>query len=644
MTAPRIVLIAAAASLALLAAILPPPAHGAASAWSVNDPSQVRLITASKVAPTTGEMWMGLQFRLKPGWHVYWKNSGDAGYPPAITFQPADVLGKPEILWPAPQRFDLPGGLVAFGYEKEVVYPIRARLQPAAAPTPTPSPTPDPQSSNTQPNTLPNTLRITADLDYLVCQADCIPFRYTLTLDQPMGIPAQADPETATLLQTALERLPKAVGIMTGVTTEVALDTSLPTAPDLEIRVRGARANAGTDLFLETNDALEAGRPRMRLVPDGVVFHVVMKPKEANKPLPAHTPIAWTVTHLEAKGQPFSLEARRDVEVSGGVGGLPTGGSPQPPASRERLARLLLSAFLGGALLNLMPPVLALLLAELFVLRAGERGRVREGAAAAATGTVGAAWLVALLAVAAHRAGLPAGWGAQLQEPVLVAFLAVLSAVVALNLWGVVEFPLAPVRSAGASGTSRHLLAGLLATPLALAWPVPQLREPLSYALGRGPATVTAIFAVAGFGLALPYLLLAVVPALLRVFPAPGISGEAGGWLPRLREGLGFLAAAGAFWVLYALSHQVSAEGIAFIELALLAMSLLAWLRHREGSGRTFRAVLAVGLLACAAGALWLADHNRLVPRARSAASLPTTPSIPTTGTNNPIPGGKKNA
>lgn len=642
MTAPRIVLIAAAASLTLLAA--PRASQGAASAWSVNDPSQVRLITAAKVAPITGEMWMGLQFRLKPGWHVYWKNSGDAGYPPAVTFQPEDVLGKPEIQWPAPQRFDLPGGLVAFGYEKEVIYPIRARLQPATAPTPAPTPSPTPAAQGA-PNTLPNTLKITADLDYLVCQADCIPFRYTLTLDQPVGIPALPDPETAALLQSALERLPKGVGemagVMAGVTTEVALDASPSALPDLEIRVRGARADAKTDLFLESNDALEAGRPRMKVVSDGVVFHVAMKPKEANKPLPAHTPIAWTVTNLEAKGHPFSLEARRDVEVSGGVAGPATGSSPQPPASRERLARLLLSAFLGGALLNLMPPVLALLLAELFVLRAGERGKVREGAAAAATGIVGAAWLVALLAVAAHRSGLPAGWGTQLQEPVLVAFLAVLSALVALNLWGVVEVPLVSPDSAGSigtSGTGRHLLAGLVAMPLALAWPVPQLREPVSYALGRGPATVTAVFAVAGFGLALPYLLLAVVPALLRTFPIPA---SAGGWLPRVREGLGFLAGAGAFWVLYALSHQVSAEGIAFIELTLLAMSLLAWLRHREGGGRTFRAVLAVGLLACAAGALWLADHNRLAPRAWPAAPLPTTL---TTGPNNLIPGGKKNA
>jgi suppressor for copper-sensitivity B len=632
MTTPKIIPLPAVVTLALLAALAPRPALGAASAWSINDQSQVRLVTASKVATRTGEMWMGLQFRLKPGWHVYWKNSGDAGYPPAVTFQPADVLGKPEILWPAPLRFNLPGGLVAFGYENEVVYPVRAQLQPAAASTPSSSP----QGKSAEPaaGAAPETLKIIADLDYLVCQVDCVPFRYTLTLDQPVGDRPEPDPEIAPLVQAALGRLPKTMGELAGVITEVSLDAGLTTGPDLEVRVRGARAETGkTDLFLETNDALEAGRPRMKVVPDGVVFHVAMKPRETNKPLPARTPIAWTVTNLVANGRTFSLEARRDVEVSTGIAGPPAGNAPQPPVSRERLARLLLSALLGGALLNLMPPVLALLLAELFVLRAGERERVREGAAAAATGIVGSAWLVAVLAIIAQRAGgLPAGWGAQRQEPVLAAFLAVLSAVVALNLWGVVEVPLAPATSsvaAAAAGTGRHLLAGLFATPLALAWPVPLLQEPVSYALGRGPATVAAVLAVVGFGLAFPYLLLAALPALARALPAPG------GWLPRVREGLGFLAGTGAFWVLYALSRQVSPEGIAFIELALLAMALLAWLRHREGSGRTLRAVLAVGLLACAAGALWLADHNRLIPRATTI--LPTTQ---TTATNNTIPGG----
>src|SRR5436853_309495 len=129
MTAPRIAFLSAAIIAMALTLLAPRPARGAASEWSVNDQSKVRLITAWKVAPRSGEMWMGLQFTLAPGWHVYWKNSGDAGFPPSVTFQPADVLGKPELLWPTPHRFDLPGGLVAFGYQDEVIYPIRAEIK-----------------------------------------------------------------------------------------------------------------------------------------------------------------------------------------------------------------------------------------------------------------------------------------------------------------------------------------------------------------------------------------------------------------------------------------------------------------------------------------------------------------------------------
>ena len=43
------------------------------------------------------------------------------------------------------------------------------------------------------------------------------------------------------------------------------------------------------------------------------------------------------------------------------------------------------------------------------------------------------------------------------------------------------------------------------------------------------------------------------------------------------------------------MSRQVSAEGLAWIELVLLGMALLAWLRHRQDGRRAFRFVLAWG-------------------------------------------------
>ena len=106
-------------------------------------------------------------------------------------------------------------------------------------------------------------------------------------------------------------------------------------------------------------------------------------------------------------------------------------------------------------------------------------------------------------------------------------------------------------------------IAGLFTTPLALAWPLPLLREPVGFAAGKGPAVTLTVLAALGLGLALPYLVLLLAPAAIGIVPAPGR------WSRILREGMGFLAGASTFWLLYALSRQVSPEGIAWVELVL---------------------------------------------------------------------------
>lgn len=582
---PAILAPLALAGLLLLA---PSPVRGAASEWSTNGQSRVRLITPYSVAPRSGPFQMGLHFTLSPGWHVYWKNSGDAGFPPVAVFQPEKNLGKPELLWPSPRRFDLPGDLVAFGYEGEVVYPIHAEVQADRD----------------------ETLTLTADVDYLVCEVDCIPYRYTLSLEQPVGDQPVGDPETALLLEAWWSRLPRPAGLVPGVQTGAAIHPKGTEGPELEVRVAGAQAKpGGAELFLEPHEAFDMGRPRARVTPDGVVFRVPLRPKEAGKELPEKTVFAWTVTGLTREGKPLDLEARRDVETW-----KEAGAAPGEAGSGAGLAWMLLLAFAGGALLNLAPTVLALLAVEIPSLRAA--GGVREGAAAAATGILGGCWGVAALALAAHRSGLEVGWGTQLQEPAVAALLALAAALLTLNLWGLLEAPLA---SAGRpSGTGRHLLAGLFTVPLALAWTLPPLSEPVGFALERGPAALCALFGAIGLGLALPYLILAAVPAVALALPA------AGRWTEALREGLGFLAGASTLWLLYALSRQVSPEGLAWIELALLGMSLFAWLRRRADGRSALRFGLALALAACAAASLWLADDNRLSPRSPSAGGQGT--------------------
>lgn len=315
--------------------ILPPlilvlaavPLAAATGPWEKNPQSSVRLVSPWRVAPQEGEIRLGLHFKLAPGWHVYWKNSGDAGFPPVVEFAKTPGLESAELLWPAPERFELRGGLVAFGYAKEAVYPVRLRRVSGAAAG-------------------SKSLQLSADVDYLVCEVDCVPYRYTLTLDQPLGASPVPDPETAPLVDTWWGRLPVAAEELPGVSTDGVLE---PAGPVLEVRLRGVRPAPGTTpgLFLETHEAFDTGKPEARATDDGVIFRVPLKPHEAGEPLPRETVFAWTATGLAgSENTPVSMEARRTVPL-----GSPSPSTPSPaePLRTVRRPDPVLTALLAVA-------------------------------------------------------------------------------------------------------------------------------------------------------------------------------------------------------------------------------------------------------------------------------------------------------
>ena len=80
-----------AAALGLLC-LTGSPAQAASGPWSTNPEARVRLVAASG--------HLGLDFELAPGWHVYWKNSGDAGYPPRLDFSATPEILESRLLFP----------------------------------------------------------------------------------------------------------------------------------------------------------------------------------------------------------------------------------------------------------------------------------------------------------------------------------------------------------------------------------------------------------------------------------------------------------------------------------------------------------------------------------------------------------------
>ncbi len=329
---------------------------------------------------------------------------------------------------------------------------------------------------------------------------------------------------------------------------------------------------------------------------------------------------------------PVSTTASLEVVVgTGGVASdtaLFTGGDAAAEAARAAgrdagvsLAWVLLLGVLGGLILNAMPCVLPVLSLKVFglVKAAGQgRSQVVVGALATAAGILISFWALAAAAVAARSAGAAVGWGVQFQEPVFVTALAVVVILFCLNLWGLFEIPL-PVflaRAAGSGprqGVPGHFVSGLFATLMATPCSAPFLGTAVGFALAQPAGVIFAVFTAVGTGMALPYLALAAAPRLAGLLPRPGA------WMETLKIVMGFLLAGAAIWLFYVLAAQVSAERVAFIELALLSLALGVWLRSRFRRPAGQRFALAVAL-AAAVGSLVLASGAETRPTSADRA------------------------
>ena len=99
------------------------PATGQAPARK----TQLRLVSAVSGTGDLPELRLGLQFRMDPGWKVYWRSAGTTGYPPEVDWSQSEGVEDVEFLWPAPVRFKI-FGIEAVGYKEEVVFPLNVRL------------------------------------------------------------------------------------------------------------------------------------------------------------------------------------------------------------------------------------------------------------------------------------------------------------------------------------------------------------------------------------------------------------------------------------------------------------------------------------------------------------------------------------
>jgi DsbC/DsbD-like thiol-disulfide interchange protein len=192
------------------------------SSWARTSNAEVRLLTAG--VPASGApIRAGLQIRLAPGWHTYWRYPGDAGVPPRLDWSASSNVADVSVRWPAPERIPLEGGLGSIGYHGDFILPLQVRpADPARA------------------------VLLRVKLDFGVCEKICIPAEARAALDIPTGFARKN-----ALLDGADARVPTAVPL--GKTKSlgiVSIKLERSAAPRALIEVAGPPGKS-FDLFAE---------------------------------------------------------------------------------------------------------------------------------------------------------------------------------------------------------------------------------------------------------------------------------------------------------------------------------------------------------------------------------------------------------
>ena len=534
----------------LLAAPLPAAgesgnaAVNAAGPW-VGDPAfgEARLISAVTGTGALQRLPLGLEFRLAPGWKIYWRTPGEAGLPPELDLRLAsgEVL-QTEIDWPVPKRFNA-FGFDNFGYAETVILPVWVSgYMPGAA------------------------LQISGQLEALVCADICVPLAGDVQLnlaDWPAEPSAMAMPIAQ--FQAKVPRL--------GAASSIEITSLWQEGTQLKAAFRASHPPID-DIFIEGAPGIAFKKP----VFAGDVAVIAIEGDLS-------TSLAGQTLDLTVVAGDDFLMRRMVVSSSAGSSSVNIG------VMSGKVWTIIALAFLGGLILNLMPcvlPVLAIKLAAIVESSGQSRGFVRLRFGAGAIGIMTSFALLAMGLAVLRLAGGQIGWGIQFQSPVFLSVMLLVLGLFTLNMLDRFFLPMPAFLSAGALRSGHNaggsgfgtvlfgdFMAGMLATLLATPCSAPFVGSAVTVALTGDMVQLFAVFMAMGAGLAAPWGLVVLFPALVGLLPRPGH------WMVWLKRGLAGLLIVTMIWLGWLLL-TVQGGTAALLLLGLLVLLLTAiLLRHR---------------------------------------------------------------
>jgi thiol:disulfide interchange protein DsbD len=515
--------------LTIISAVAAPLARAATT--------EAQLLLAAEATPAGSTVLAGVRLKMAPHWHTYWINPGEAGQATEIKWDLPAGITAGDIQWPLPQKIP-PTDITTYGYENEVVLLVPLTISPTV-----------PQGS----------LKIAAKVSWLECKDSCLPA--SGDVEAMLTVATEAKPTAqAALLEEWQAKVPASVA-----------DFSVQAWWDVvnqdgtrALHLQWPGATNGADFFPYVGGDFEIQGGTETLPSSAGTVHIRKLVKKFAGVWPK-----------ELSG--VFINGEKGVQAKAAIGQVsPAAG---PTAANQPLWQMLLFAFIGGLILNIMPCVLPVIALKIlgFVNEAKSSPRqVRLLGVVYSLGVLTSFMALAGVVVGVKLAGHQAAWGMQFGNPIFLVCLTALVTLIALNLFGIFEITLSGGLMDAASGWSAKsgpagaFFNGVLATALATPCTAPILGSALGFAFTQSALTLTVVFLFIGLGLAAPYLVLSWHPAWLKFLPKPGA------WMEKFKIAMGFPMLATGVW-LFNIAASTYGKKVLWLGFFLVLLAAAAW-------------------------------------------------------------------
>ena len=597
--------------------------------------SQVELVLDSKRAKPGQTVMAGVRFTIPEDWHIYYKDPGGPGLPPEFTWVLPKGVEVGEIQWPQHEVFEV-GDENFNGYHDEVMLLVPLTLAKDLAKG-------------------PQNLRV--NVEWQECKDICVQGDASLLAsfevsDQsesteykkeiakwqkkvPGGTSVSTKPDTTsespgaktkiTLLIDADEAQPGQT-IYAGVQFEIPKKWhifwknpgELGEAPKIYWELP-SEVRAG-EISWPQHEKYEAFGVKQNVYHDSVMLivplHLSGNLEHGEMNISAR--VTWQECEVSCVqgeavvqaaltiGDTYKSSANAPI-IAKWKAKVPAEGEAYSSVDWGQLGWMLLLAFAGGLILNLMPCVLPVI--ALKVMGFVNQNQESPGHSKRLGGLYGLGVIFSFLVMAGLLLAVRAGaggetWGMQMQNKWFLLFLSGLMTLVALNLFGVFEISLGGKTLTAADSMARRegnvgaFANGMLMVALATPCLAPMLGTAIGFALTQPALVVLLVFVTVAFGLALPYVVLSFKPDWLKFLPKPGA------WMESFKVAMGFPMLAAAIWLMTLAGGHFGdkSEGVLRVAMMLALLSLASWVfgefiqrgtRRRVLSG--FFAVFFVG-------------------------------------------------